>query len=74
MGFGFFPAVGEGEGGTQFEGVSLVFQERAERGNGVVSASPSGGYNHDVLSKYPSAAHWLNLGASEQEQGGLRKL
>ena len=45
----------------------------AERGNGVVSAGPSGGYNHDVLSKYPSAAHWLNLGASEQEQGGLRK-
>jgi len=54
--------------------VSLVLQKRAERGNAVVSAGPSGGYNHGVLSKYPSAAHWLNLGAREQEQGGLRKL
>jgi hypothetical protein len=44
----------------------------AARGNGVVSTGPHNGYNFDVFSRYPSAAHWFDVGTGEHEQGGLR--
>ncbi|HSC86671.1 MAG TPA: alkaline phosphatase family protein [Polyangiaceae bacterium] len=43
------------------------------RGSGVVSTGPEGGYNHELLARYPTSSHWLEVGTSEHAWGGLRR-